>query len=211
MRFNPRRKLAIGAAALAACSFAGGAYAAAQDSDASATSKAFLNDVANRLDVTPQKLTAALDGALSDQLNAAVKAGKLTQTQANAIERRVERQGFTPFGPFGPGPFGRGRPHFRRTLIPALSAGAKYLGISVSQLSSELRSGRSLEQIARSHGKSVAGLRKAVGSARQNGYWGGPRFGPRVAGPNAKFGPRSPSLPPGLFAPSGPPGPPRSS
>jgi hypothetical protein len=199
MQFNPRRKLAIAAVVLAACSFAGGAYAATQESSTAATPKAFINDVARRLGVTPQKLSAALDGALADQLNAAVKAGKLTQAQANTIEQHAQKQGFAPFRFFGGPPLGLRHLRFRGGPAPALGAAAKYLGISTSELRSELRSGRSLAQIAKAHGKSVAGLRKAVASAVRPGMpraWHGPRFGHR-------FGPRGPA--PGAFAPGAPP------
>lgn len=112
-----RRKVVIGAAVLAALSFGGGAYAASLDSDLS-TPRAFLGDVAKRLGVSTQTLTAALDGAVTDELNAAVKAGRLTRAQANAIERRLRAHWlawFVPFGvgprrPFGVGPGGRFAP-----------------------------------------------------------------------------------------------------
>ena len=51
---------------------AGGAYAATQTSGQN-TRQAFLNDVAKRLHVTPQQLTAALNGASIDQLQAEVR------------------------------------------------------------------------------------------------------------------------------------------
>jgi hypothetical protein len=204
MQFNPRRKLAIAAVVLAACSFAGGAYASTQESSTAATPKAFLNDVARRLGVTPQKLTAALDGAVTDQLNAAVKAGKLTQTQANAIERHVQKRGFAPLSFFGGPPLGlRRHLRFQGVPAPALSAAAKYLGISTSKLGSELRSGQSLRQIAKAHGKSVAGLRKAVTSAVLKAMprpWSGPRFGSRAPAPR----PLAPGAPPARPAPPAP-------
>jgi hypothetical protein len=163
MRFNPRRKIVVGALALAACSFGGGAYAATQD-NSSSTPQAFLNDVARRLGVTPQRLSSAFDGALTDQLNAAVKAGKLTQAQASAIEQRLRAHGFVPFGPLlGPPAFIH--PRSFRPGGPVLGAAAKYLGITTAQLRSELRSGKTLKQIASEHGKSVAGLEQAIRSA----------------------------------------------
>ena len=103
---NPKRKLTIGMTALAAAAFAGGAYAATQES-AAVGRQAFLNDVAKRLNVTPKQLDGALQGAYLDQLQAAVAAGKITQAQANAIKHRLQRTGATPFsggrwfGPFG--------------------------------------------------------------------------------------------------------------
>ena len=95
----------MGLAALAVAAFAGGAYAATQTSGPN-TRQAFLNDVAKRLNVTPQQLTAALNGATIDQLQAEVKSGKLTQAQANALEQHLKQNGTNPavpFGFFGPG------------------------------------------------------------------------------------------------------------
>ena len=104
-----KRKLVIALAVLAAAAFAGGAYASTRDSSTNAR-QAFLNDVAKRLHVTPAQLNSALTGALQDQLNAAVKAGKLTQAQADKIEQRIKANGGVPF--FGP-LFAPGRPRGR--------------------------------------------------------------------------------------------------
>jgi hypothetical protein len=111
-----KRNLVIGLAALALAAFAGGAYAATQNSGPT-TRQAFLNDVAKRLHVTPQQLAAALDGATADQLQALVNAGKLTQAQANALQQRLKNGGGVPAFPVGPlgqlrkfAPYGPGGP-----------------------------------------------------------------------------------------------------
>jgi hypothetical protein len=96
---NLKRRLAIGVVAVAAAAFAGGAYAATKDSNAS-TRQAFLNDVAKRLHVTPAQLTSALEGAELDQLSAAVASGKLTQAQSNALKQRIQ-QGHVLLGALG--------------------------------------------------------------------------------------------------------------
>jgi AraC-like DNA-binding protein len=154
----------IGGVALAFAAAGGGAYAASQSS--SNPQSTFLNDVAKRLNVSPQRLTAAVKAAMLDRLNAAVKDGRLTQAQANAVKQRIERGGVPPFlmGPrmpfHGPGGFFFGPPPFG-----PLSGAASYLGLSDMQLLTELRSGRSLAQIAKSRGKSVAGLERAMSAA----------------------------------------------
>jgi hypothetical protein len=99
VRTNIRRKFAVGTTALAAAAFAGGAYAATQDARMGAR-QAFLADLAGRLNVTPRQLSGALRGALVDELQAAVAAGKLTRTQADAIKQRVLKSGVTPLGGF---------------------------------------------------------------------------------------------------------------
>jgi hypothetical protein len=110
-----KRRWVVGLVALAVVALAGGAYAATQNSGPSSR-QAFLADVAKRLHVTPQELSSALSGAYTDQLQAEVTAGRLTQAQANALEQRLKSSGAAalPFGlpgtaPFqGPRGFGRG-------------------------------------------------------------------------------------------------------
>jgi hypothetical protein len=165
---NHKRKLAIGAATLAAVAFGGGAYAASQTQ--TNPRQAFLNDVAKRLGVTPSKLSSALSGAAMDQLNAAVKAGKLTQAQADAIKRHIQQGGPAPLGPpIGPRPFLH---HFGGHLAfggpmaeGPLAAAAKYLGLTDAQLLSQLGSDKSLAQVAKARNKSVSGLQSAIQAA----------------------------------------------
>src|SRR5947209_97723 len=117
-----RNRLLIGAAVLAVAATAGGAYAATQS--ASNPRQAYLNDVAKRLGVSPGKLHAALTGAFLDRLNADVRAGRLTQAQANRIKQRLERGGGLPLGPPRPLQFGL---HGRRGPF---SPPARHLGVT---------------------------------------------------------------------------------
>jgi uncharacterized coiled-coil protein SlyX len=173
----------IGVAIVAAAAFAGGAYAATQDSTTNVR-QAFLTEVAKRLHVTPKQLSSALQGAALDQINAAVASGRLTQAQANALKQRVERgrlpllglagtMAFRHVGPFGgPGqlsPAAGGlafpRPGTPRPLGAGsgpLAAAATYLGITRTQLLSQLAAGKSLAQIAAAHGKPASGLKAAI-------------------------------------------------
>ncbi|MGZ4254223.1 MAG: hypothetical protein ACXVR2_13325 [Solirubrobacteraceae bacterium] len=177
MQAFPKRKLVIGSTVLAVAAFAGGAVAATQGS--SNPRQQYLNDVAKRLNVTPAQLDSALKGAALDQLEAAVKAGKLTQAQANALKQRIQQgaAGGAPFigpprpfgsrafgpGAFGPGPLGLGlgRAVFFGPNAPATAA-AKYLGLTKAQLRQQLQSGKSLAQIAKAQGKTTAGLEQAI-------------------------------------------------
>ncbi len=168
MQRSLKRNLAIGGAALVVAGGAGGAYAATQSSGPSSR-QAFLNDVAKRLHVTPQQLSSALNGAFSDQLQAAVRSGRLTQAEANALEQRLKQKGAVPGVPFGFGPH-VARPWLRGGgpgLGPlgrpgGLEGAAGYLGISDQQLFQDLASGKSLAQIAASRGKTVSGLEQAM-------------------------------------------------
>jgi hypothetical protein len=126
--------------------------------------KAFLNDAAQRLDVSPEKLTKALQDAAIARIDAAVKAGRLTEEQATEMKERV-RQGGVPFlgGPGGP----RGGPghHQRGGPPPGITAAAKYLGLTKAQLREQLGDDKSLADVAKARGKSVDGLKDAMEKA----------------------------------------------
>jgi hypothetical protein len=160
-----KRKLAVGLALAAVAAFAGGAYAATQTAGPG-TRQAFLDDVAKRLHVTPQQLSAALNGAEIDQLQAEVKSGRLTQAQANALEQRLKNGGGAPLAvPFGPRRFRALGPFGPIGAGGALPAAASYLGLTDAQLYQQLAGGKSLAQIAASKGKSVSGLEQAMTAA----------------------------------------------
>lgn len=166
MRAFLRHKLLIVATAVAVAALAGGAYAATQTGGTSR--QAFLNDVAKRLNVSPSQLNSALRGALIDRLNAAVKAGMLTQAQAKMLEQRIQQGAPLPFfGPPGLAPRAQALHGFMvpfgpRTVRGGLGTASTYLGLSTTQLLKDLSSGKSLAQIATSRGKSVTGLENAL-------------------------------------------------
>ena len=112
MSFSPRRKLAIGASGLIAFAGAGGAYAATQSTsparpDPAAEQKAFLDDLAGRLHVSRDDLDAAIKGAASDRIDAAVTAGRMTKEQGEALKQRIQKSTGLPL--LGPG-LGHGAP-----------------------------------------------------------------------------------------------------
>ncbi len=109
----------------------------------------WLNRVAQILGVTPERLTDAFKQAARETVQQAVQSGKLTQDQANRILQRID-QGQFFVGPF----FGKGRPAIHFDLRRHLDALAGFLGMNTSDLLNELRSGKSLAQIAQEHGKS---------------------------------------------------------
>jgi AraC-like DNA-binding protein len=164
-----KRKLAFTATGLAVVAFAGGAYAA---SNAGSNSRQnFLGDVAKRLHVSPTQLQDALKGAFTDQLAAAVAAGRITQAQANKMKQRLAN-GKLPLGlgrrlPGGPKHLFFGGPGRRGRFGPGGRVGvaAKYLNEKPAQLLNQLRSGESLAQIASAQGKNVSGLKSALTTA----------------------------------------------
>lgn len=156
------RRIAIAVVAVAVLGGAGGAFAASQSSGPSR--QALLDDAAKRLNVTPQQLQSALQGAAIDQVNAAVAAGRLTQAQADAIKQRIQNGGGPPL--FGGRHAGMMVGPGRGLLGAGVQAAAQYLNLTPAQLKTQLASGRSLAQItASTPGKSVSGLEQAITAA----------------------------------------------
>jgi hypothetical protein len=156
-----KRPAVIGAAAVLAVAGGGAAVAATSGSN---PRDAVLTDAAQRLDVSPEKLKDALQGAFADQLDQAVKDGKLTQQQADRIKQRIQRGGGLP-------PFGGPGPHMgMRFGGPGgdLKAAADYLGLSRTELMSRLRAGKTLADVAKAQGKSVDGLGQAIVAAAKS-------------------------------------------
>ncbi len=174
-----RRTIAIGGVA-AALAGGGAAALAASDDSGSKAENAVLSDAAKRLGVNPDKLKDALSKAEAAQLDArldkAVKAGDLTQKQADEIKKHHAQDGHVLGGPHFAGPPGRGpgpggpRLEFHHFGGPGGPGGilddvAKALGISEEKLFSELRSGKTLAQVAKAHDKSLDDVKKAARDA----------------------------------------------
>src|SRR4051794_41845773 len=99
-----KRYVLVSAAVLAAGAGGGAAIAATSgDDDHKKSEQAIIDDAAQRLNVSPEALRSALGAAEDAQLDQAVKDGKLTQAQADAIKQRRQKSG-SVLGPGGPGP-----------------------------------------------------------------------------------------------------------
>jgi hypothetical protein len=161
-RFRSRKALAIAIAALAV--ICGGGAALAASGGSSSPGRSFFDAVAKHLGISSQKLEDATKAAAIDQVDAALKEGKITEAQANELKARIEAGEFPPlFGPlFGPrfeNDFHGGPPFF---FGEKLSAAADYLGLTEAELRATLNSGQTLAQIAKAQGKSVEGLKQAI-------------------------------------------------
>jgi hypothetical protein len=159
-----KRKLVAGTVAAVAVAGAGGALAATKlaSHSPSEESKAIVDATAKNLGIEPSKLSAAIQKALEDRVDAAVADGRLTKEQGAELKKRIESGDFPLFaGPgrgFGFGPR-FGAPH---AFMHGLDAAAKYLGLTEAQLRTQLKSGKSLAQIAKAQDKSVDGLKDAL-------------------------------------------------
>ncbi len=163
-----KRNLAISlAAAGLAVAAGGGAYAATQSGSGPSGEQSLVADVAGRLHVTPTQLTDAVKAALIDQIDAAAKAGRLTQAEANQLKQRIQQAPGIPFGlgEHGFGPPGPGFGHPGPGPDRFLGAAATYLGVTQDRLRQQLQSGKSLAQVAAAQHKSVAGLEQAIKAA----------------------------------------------
>ncbi len=164
-RFRTRKALAAGIAALAV--IGGGGAAIAASGDSSSPGRSFFDAVARHLGISSQKLEVATKAAAVDQVDAALKDGKITQAEADALKQRIESGEYPPFfGPFlGPrlepgfGHFHGGPPFL---FGEKLSTAADYLGLTEAELRTKLSSGQTLAEIAKAQGKSVDGLKQAI-------------------------------------------------
>ena len=166
MQRSLKRKVVAGGIAALAVAGAGGAVAATQWSP-KAESDAVLEDAAKELGVEPDELDDALRTALENRVDEAVKAGRMSQEEAERLKEAIESGDFPMLGvPFfrghgpggGPG-FGEGHLHIE---FRGLGDAGDYLGMSEAELREQLADGKTLAEVAKAHDKSVDGLVDAL-------------------------------------------------
>lgn len=157
-----RRVIVIGTAVAAVTAIGGTALA----HESSTVGSSFLGDFARHLGVSPAKVREAYQATVIDRIEAAVKSGRLTRAQADAIEARVKSHTGGPFlfgaphGGIDHHPFGHHG--FEHRGPSPLDAAATYLGISDDALHKALASGKTLAQLAQANGKTVPRLEAAM-------------------------------------------------
>ena len=153
------------AAAAAIAVVAGGGAAIAASNGSSPSGNGFLARVAQHLGISTEKLQDATKAAAIDQVDADLKAGRITKAQADELKARINAGGFPFFG--GPGRFGDF--HHLGPIGVHHQATADYLGLTVAQLDAKLANGQSLADVAKAQGKSVDGLKDAIlGDAKKH-------------------------------------------
>jgi hypothetical protein len=172
LAMKAKRYVLVSAAVLAVGVGGGAAIAASGGDDRKQTEQSILDDAAKRLNVTPEALRSALGAAEDGQLDQAVKDGKLTQEQADAIKARRAKDGSVLGGPGVGGPRGggpgfgdgHGGPGLRFKTGPggALDAAASALGLKRDDLVSKLRDGKSIADVAKDQNKSLDDVKKAI-------------------------------------------------
>ncbi len=137
--------------------------------------QSFFQALANRLGVTLDRLTQAVKDAAKDVVAQSLQAGRVTQDQANQMTQRIDQwqpgQRGLPFmggghrggpGGFGPGGGRGGMMPFGGGMMDAV---AQALGVTTADLQTELRSGKTLADIAQAKGVSQDKVKQAVATA----------------------------------------------
>ena len=157
-----KRIIVAAAAAAAVVGGSAGAIAATKQDEGKKAEQAVLDDAAKRLNVAPTELRDALAKARDAQLDQAVKDGRLTQQQADAIKARHREDGRV-LGGGGRGHHGPGHHGLRARGL--LEPAADALGLTRRELATQLRAGKTLTEIAKAENKDLADVRAAVKKA----------------------------------------------
>lgn len=166
-----RRIVAVSAAVVVAAAGGAAAIAATVKDDRKAAETAILSDAAKRLDVSPSELKDALGKAQDAQIDQAVKDGKITKEQGEAMKKHRAEEGTVlglgRGGPHGGPGFGhRGGPGGLRGGMRGLADdAANALGLTRAKLIEQLRSGKTLAEIAKAQDKDLGDVKAAVKSA----------------------------------------------
>jgi hypothetical protein len=126
----------------------------------------FIDKLAGLLGIDSAKLTSSIKQAEKDTIDQALKDGTLTQAQADAAKQRVDNATTTGFAPFG---FHLGAKGDRTDTKTAginymqtyMQAIADKLGLSVTDLQTQLQQGKSLTDLATAKGLTEQNLRDA--------------------------------------------------
>src|SRR5437867_11279355 len=93
-QMNSKRILAVAAVVAIV---AGGGAAVAASNGSSTSGNGFLARVAQHLGISTQKLQDATKAAAIDQVDADLKAGRITKAQADELKARINSDGGFPF------------------------------------------------------------------------------------------------------------------
>jgi len=140
-------------------------------SSSSAQCSAFMKHFAVEIGKTQAQINSAFQKAIADTLADEVKAGQITQTQADAIKAKLANQ--TPCTLPAVRTPGGDKTAIGAYMQQYLAAAATALGITQTQLTTDLKSGQSLSQVAAAQHvseadfrtKLIAGLKPALDQA----------------------------------------------
>ena len=123
--------------------------------------EAVITALAGKLNITADALKSALVATAKERVAAALKAGDITQAQADAANARIDAgQGL--LGPIG----GPGKGGLRGPGGPgggaAFTTAATFLGMTQTEIQTALQSGKTLADLAKAKGKTAADLEDAI-------------------------------------------------
>lgn len=160
-----KHRWAITGAAVAVVLAISASAVMAQTPPTPAAGTSFLDRVAQKLGIETPKLQDAVTGARTDQIDAAVQNGDLTQKQADALKSKVNSahaDGLSGRG-FGQGFGAKG--FGAQSHVPTGQQLADFLGITADQLKTELKaSGATWATVALAHGESRDDLKAFITS-----------------------------------------------
>jgi len=131
--------------------------AAAQSRASSAACGEFMSHFAVEIGKSQAQINAAFQKAIADTLADEVKAGHLTQAQADTIKKKLANQ--TPCSLPSLAPRSGNKAPIAAYMAQYLTAAASALGITETQLQTDLKNGQSLSQVASAQKVSEADFR----------------------------------------------------
>ena len=163
--FGRRKVAAIAAGAIAAAGITAGAVAATGGSGQEASDLASAINQRAGTSITADDVTGAFQDLLKERLDEAVKAGRLTQAQADEMLARAKDAPGLPgmFGGPGHGPGGPGFGFGARGEV--LDKVAAKLKLSEDALRTKLRAGSTLTAVAKAQGVTKAELIATITAA----------------------------------------------
>lgn len=134
----------------------------------------FMKNFANEIHKSQAEINSAFQKAIADTLADEVKSGQITQAQADKIKQQLANQ--TPCNLPSPRKEGGDKGAIGAYMQQYLAAAASALGISQTQLTTDLKNGQSLSQIAAAQNvteaqfrtKLIAGLTPTLDNAVAN-------------------------------------------
>ncbi|TMF40612.1 MAG: hypothetical protein E6I30_01565 [Chloroflexi bacterium] len=132
---------------------------AAQSRASSAACGEFMSHFAVEIGKSQAQINVAFQKAIADTLADEVKAGHLTQAQADTIKKKLANQ--TPCSLPSLAPRGD-KTAIAAYMVQYLTAAAAALGVTETQLQSDLKNGQSLSQVASAQKVSEADFRNKL-------------------------------------------------